>query len=158
MAASDAYPETDKNAVYSDASRCFFFCSSSMSRRVHSAHLKMCRSLRAASVTSPGFRSSSLRRPDRDLPCAPGWGNERERAPAVSQTEACRSRRRGVMNDSSATASFPTAHSTATIKFHDFHPPFSDGFCRAPFCIEDEWPPPWFPELRRLHSIEIGYI
>jgi len=51
-------------------------------------------------VISPGCRSSSSRRLALDIPSAPDWGKERERAPAVFQTRACRSRRRGVQMDS----------------------------------------------------------
>ena len=45
-------------------------------------------------------RSSSSRRLDLDIPNALDSGKERERAPAVFQTRACRSRRRGVQMDS----------------------------------------------------------
>jgi hypothetical protein len=45
-------------------------------------------------------RSSSSRRLDLDIPNALDSGKERERAPAVFQTRACRSRRRGAQMDS----------------------------------------------------------
>jgi len=63
-----------------------------MSRRVHSAHLKICRSLRASSVTLPGSSIKLFKTAGSGHPCAPGWGSEREHALAISQTEAFRSR------------------------------------------------------------------
>jgi hypothetical protein len=70
----DKRPEIGNSEVHSAASRCFFFCRSSISRRVHSAHLKICRSLRAASVTSPGLSIKPFKTAGSGHPLRSGLG------------------------------------------------------------------------------------
>ena len=67
-------PGNRQDGFYSEASRCLFFCRSSISRRVHSAHLKMCRSLSSANVTSLGLSIKFLNTAGSGHPLRSGLG------------------------------------------------------------------------------------
>lgn len=128
-----------KTGVYSDAWLCFFFSRSSIRRRVHSAHLKMCRSLSSANVTPLGLSIKFFKAAGSGHPLRSGLGKwARTCSCSFSNRSESSSLSNGINGCSvKVTASFRDERDNATIMIHAVLLPAFRGFFQSLVCNGD---------------------